>query len=354
MVAHGHNSNFRDRLQQEWQHANGWQWWLLPLSWLYRMIVILRRLAYRAGWLASDRLAVPVVVIGNLTVGGTGKTPLTIWLARQLSRRGIRAGILLRGHGGRHTAPQAVLPDSDPTMTGDEAILLARQTGVPVWCGRDRAATGRAMLASHADLQLILCDDGLQHLSLARDMEIVVIDGERGFGNGRLLPAGPLREPATRLANVDAIVINQPLHTPSAPTLMPDFPAMIPGVSTPPTWRMTLVPGQFHNLAHPDMLVNSDHFRGQPLHAVAGIGHPDRFFRQLAAHGLNVERHPFPDHHPYQANELDFAGNIIMTEKDAVKCMHFATKHMWAWPVDAEVDERLVETLLTKTGVRHG
>ncbi len=363
MVTCRNHGNFRTRLQQEWQQANGWQWWLLPLSWIYRLVITLRKLAYRAGWLPSHRLAVPVIVIGNISVGGTGKTPLTIWLARQLTRRGIRTGIILRGYGSQQTGPRPVDANSDPALTGDEAVLLARSTGVPVWCGRDRVAAGRAMLAQVPDLQLILCDDGLQHLALARDREIIVIDGERGFGNGRLLPAGPLREPLSRLASADAIVINLPAQQPGKPKsvsrvdILRRLPAQLSALLTglqPPIWQMTLTPGLLRNLKQPDRQADSAHFRGQVVHAVAGIGNPERFFRQMETAGLSVERHPFPDHHPYQAQELDFAGNIIMTEKDAVKCTHFATEHMWAWPVDAEADECLVDSLLTDTGVRHG
>ena len=362
MVACRNHGNFRTRLQQEWQQADGWQWWLLPLSWIYRLVMMLRKLAYRAGWLKSHRLAVPVIVIGNISVGGTGKTPLTIWLAHQLTKRGIKTGIILRGYGSRQAGPLAVLPDSDPALAGDEAVVLARSTDVPVWRGRDRVATGRAMLAQVPDLQLILCDDGLQHLALTRDCEIIVIDGERGFGNGRLLPAGPLREPLSRLTSADAIVINLPAEPiKPKPVSRPDIRHRLPAQLSellsglrPSIWQMNLIPGLLRNLKQPERQADSTHFRGQLLHAVAGIGNPERFFRQMETAGLLIERHAFPDHHAYQANELDFAGNIIMTEKDAVKCTYFATEHMWAWPVDVEADERLVDSLLTATGVRHG
>lgn len=334
-------SRFAERLQREWQQPNGWQWWLLPLSWLFRLIVNLRHTAYEWRIFSQTRLPVPVVVIGNISVGGTGKTPLTIWLAQQLTKRQVRVGIILRGYGGSQTAPQAVSPDSDPRQAGDEAVLLAQNTHVPVWCARQRVAAGHAMLTAHPDLQLIVCDDGLQHLALSRDWEIAVIDTARGLGNQRLLPAGPLREPAKRLSTVQGIVLNG------------DAPVSLP-VSIQHLWRMQLQPGLLHNLAAPSRQLDISQFQGQTVHAVAGIGHPERFFRQLEQAGLHIIRHAFPDHHPFCAQDLDFAGNIIMTSKDAVKCTDFATDQMWAWPVAAMLDEHLVDILLTELGVRHG
>jgi tetraacyldisaccharide 4'-kinase len=195
-------------LQRQWYKSGVWQFVLMPLSWLFLLLSSLRRLAYRLGIFKTIRLPVPVIVVGNITVGGTGKTPLVIWLAEQLAQAGYKPGIISRGYGGKNDLPMAVTDNSDPAIAGDEPVMIAGRTIASVWVGRDRAATGMALLNAHPACDLIISDDGLQHYRLTRDAEIVVIDGQRHFGNGRLLPAGPLREPARRLASVDAVVSN--------------------------------------------------------------------------------------------------------------------------------------------------
>lgn len=336
-------SAFAERwLNRQWQTFSGWQLALQPLSLLYRTIVFSRRRAYLLHRLHSTTLPVPVIVIGNLVVGGSGKTPLTIWLANQLRSQGWRPGIVSRGHGGRNEVPQAIRPDTDIAISGDEPLLLARHTHAPVYIARDRVAAAHALLAEHPDTDIIISDDGLQHYALARQLEIIVIDAARGFGNQQLLPAGPLREPLSRLQSTDILILNQ-TGTPHASLR-----------HLPPHHSLHLRPDALYALSNPDQRVNPDFFVGKTLHAIAGIGHPQRFFDQLQATGLSFTAHAFPDHHHFQPDELNFPGHIIMTEKDAVKCESFATDTMWVWPVHAQPDTGFFPHLLTRLDAHHG
>ena len=304
---------------------------LEPFAWLYGAAMRARRRAYERGWLAVHFAGRPVVVVGNLTVGGTGKTPLVLWLATRLGARGLTVGIVSRGYGRTTAGPRRVRSDSRWDEVGDEPLLIGRRSGCPVVVAEDRVAAARRLAAEGADV--ILSDDGLQHLRLARDFEIMVMDGARGFGRGRLLPAGPLREPASRALSVDYIVVNE-----AASSILPQ--AAVEG-RTGPVARMRLVPGEAHRVdgGGPSRPLAS--FGGAPVHAVAGIGHPARFFRSLAARGLHLIEHTFADHHPFARAELDFPDDlpILMTEKDAVRCESIATPRMWYVPVDAELDE---------------
>ncbi len=281
----------------------------------------MRRAAYSSGVLRVNRLPVPVVVVGNVTVGGTGKTPLTAWLVTRLVAAGVKPGIASRGYGGgRSDAPLLVEAGADPAVTGDEPLLLRRETGAPVCVSADRSAAARRLVDEGCDL--IVCDDGLQHLALGRDLELAVVDGARGFGNGALLPAGPLRDPVKRLAGVTAVVVNGG----GSPVL---------SVATP-VLRMTLEAGELQSLSgqgtHP-----LDWLRGRDVHAVTGIGNPHRFFAQLRELGARVREHAFPDHHPFAAADLRFADDlpVIMTAKDAVKCARLADARHWVLPVAA-------------------
>ena len=288
---------------------------------------------------APVSLPVPVIVIGNVTVGGTGKTPLTLWLAAELSERGFNPGIICSGYGGSQRAPQAVTPESDPAKCGDEAVLLARRSNRPVWAGADRVAAAKGLLSS-ATCDVVLCDDGLQHHALARAVEICVVDGARGFGNGWLLPAGPLREPVSRVESVDAVVVNGDAAHASISAL----PAGAP------RYEMRLEGREFRNLLNPSLAAGAEHFRGKRVHAIAGIGDPGRFFRHLQEMGLDFTAHPFPDHHPFTASDLEFPDveAVLMTEKDAVKCKHFANENHWELPVDATLDSALAERVTLK------
>ena len=320
-------------LQRQWfeqRRLSPALWLLLPLSGLFALLAKLKQLLTR-----PERLPVPVIVVGNITVGGAGKTPLTLWLAQGLRQRGLRPGIVSRGYGGENAAPRAVAVDADPSIVGDEPILLARRSGVPVWVARDRAAAGRALLAAHPEVNVILCDDGLQHYRLARDVELAVFDG-RGPGNGWRLPLGPLREPLRRLVAVDAIVCNG----------FPDsrLPVQVP------SFDMTLQPGNFYRLDDPRQTCPAAALKGKKLHALAGIGDPARFFRTLESLGLLFEAHPFPDHHAYSAADLTFAqdGILLMTEKDAVKCAALTAGETWVLPVEAELAPALIDLILEK------
>ena len=331
-----------DWLQRQWRGTTPWHVLLIPLSWLFASLSALRRALYRINLIPQQHLAVPVIVIGNISVGGTGKTPLVIWLTQQLTAQGWQPGIISRGYGGDATTPQAVTAQSDAHTVGDEPRLLAQRVTCPIWIGRDRPAAARALLATHPEVNIIISDDGLQHYALARDVEIVVIDSARGFGNARLLPAGPLRESRSRLQLVDAVVINQTngLH-PSVPVLSHPYTMQLAGSS-------------FTNLHHPEQNTTAANFGSQPVHAVAGIGHPQRLFDQLTAMGMQVIPHAFADHYQYQPSDLNFPGIIIMTEKDAVKCQAFATEQMWVWPVQAQLSPDLLPHILAKLGNHHG
>ena len=323
------------RLQAIW-YGGSWPppWPLRALSRAFGLAVTLRRAAYARGLCSSRRLAKPVIVVGNLTVGGSGKTPLVIWLAQQLRERGLRPGVVLRGYGGMAVAgrvPCLVTPDSDVTVVGDEALLLRLRTGAPVVVGRDRVGAAQRLIAAGVDV--IIADDGLQHLRLARDFEIAVIDGARGLGNGYLLPAGPLREPAARLALVDAVVINGERGA-SVAGAGADAHAV---AAAAPGFVMRLSGEWLRPLAGNAEPVALSSLAGKRVHAVAGIGNPARFFAQLAAAGLEVIAHAFPDHHRYRAAELEFGDDLplLMTEKDAVKCRPFAAANRWYLPVAA-------------------
>ncbi|MDR2186747.1 MAG: tetraacyldisaccharide 4'-kinase [Azonexus sp.] len=320
-------------LQRSWfarRRFNPALCFLLPLAALFFLLALARRRLTK-----PQRLPVPVVVVGNLIVGGAGKTPLTLALAGHLRARGFHPGIISRGYGGRNKTPRAVSSAASPLAVGDEPLLLARRAGAPVWIGRDRAAAGRALLAAHPEVDLLLCDDGLQHHRLARDVELAVFDS-RGAGNGWLLPAGPLREPLARLNTVDAVVGNGALDLP-LPRAIPHFP-------------MRLLPGPFYRLGQPEQSCQPAQLKGRRLYAVAGIGDPERFFRTLEGLGLSFARHPFADHHVYTAADLAFAadGALLMTEKDAVKCAALPLGEAWVLPVTADLPPALVELVVEK------
>ena len=300
---------------------------LLPLSWLFGLVVAIRRKLFTSGLLAIHHAPVPVLVVGNLTVGGTGKTPLVIWLAGFCRALGFRPGVVARGYGGRASSwPQQVRPDSDPAVVGEEPIIIARRTRCPVAVAPDRSAAVEALL-EHTDCDIVISDDGLQHYALGRVLEIAVIDGVRRLGNGRLLPAGPLREPVSRLQEVDFVVTN--------------------GIAGRNEFAMKYVAAGLVNLQRRDLSMSFAQFAGSPVHAVAGIGHPQRFFAMLKGHGLDVIPHPFPDHHRFKPEDLEFGDEhpIIMTEKDAVKCEAFAASRCWMVPITAELPEIFAQRL---------
>ncbi|MDP9065276.1 MAG: tetraacyldisaccharide 4'-kinase [Pseudomonadota bacterium] len=291
-------------------------WWLMPLTAVFWSASTLRRAAYARGFLRSRGPSCPVIVVGNLTVGGTGKTPLVCWLVARLSDRGYRPGVVSRGYRGTSRGSRRVSCVDDPRVVGDESVLIARRTGAPVAIGRDRPAA--ADLLAQLGCDVIVSDDGLQHYALARDCEIVVLDGARGVGNGWVLPAGPLREMPDRLQTVDAVVVNggEPGRD-HAHHMRLEADCAVP-----------VIGGASRLLSD---------FAGESVHAVAGIGNPQRFFKMLRAHGIDVIPRPLDDHAPLRRADIEFADDksVLMTEKDAVKCGAFADSRHWYVPVTA-------------------
>ncbi len=303
-----------------WYGKHPIRFFLAPLSWLFCAIVWLRRKIYKLGF--SHHVPVPVIVVGNITVGGTGKTPLVIWLGKFLRKNGFKPGIVSRGYGGQATTwPQAVFPDSDPRLVGDEPVLLARHSGCPVAIAPRRIIAVESLLDQ---CDLIICDDGLQHYALHRDIEIAVVDEKRRYGNGFCLPAGPLREPVSRLNSVDFIVFN-------GSTMLFDITSL-------------------RNVADKILLQDLSDLRGHTVHAIAGIGHPARFFACLREQGLILYCHEFPDHYHYCQSDIQFDDNfpVIMTEKDAVKCQRFAGPHHWYLPITARLSNEFSDHLLER------
>lgn len=301
-------------------------WWLLPLAAAFGVLVALRRALYRVRILRAVDVGVPVVVVGNLTAGGSGKTPVTLAVAAGLRDAGFTPGIVSRGYRARVNGVRVLRPGDSADAVGDEPALMADRGIAPVAIGADRVAAARALRAARPEVDVIVSDDGLQHYRLKRAVEIVVVDGRRGLGNGALLPAGPLREPRRRLRRADAVLCN--------------------GGRADGMASFRLVPGPVRRLDGSGERPLAE-FRGSRVHAVAGIGDPRRFFDMLARLGVFVTPHPFPDHHRYAPEEIRFDDEhpVLMTEKDAVKCFTFAHARAWYLPVDAELPPALHESI---------
>jgi tetraacyldisaccharide 4'-kinase len=320
-------------LQRIWYGDSLWAWLLWPLSMLFAFFSAARRWCFRIGLLRSVRVDKPVIVIGNITVGGTGKTPLVIWLAQELSLRGFTPGVITRGYGGSATQwPVRVTSDSDPQLVGDEAVLIAERSKAVVIAGPDRVAAAQAAIA--LGVHIVLSDDGLQHYRLRRDMEIAVIDGARVFGNGHLLPAGPLREPVNRLNEVSGVIVTSRDDRPRLEMLGRWHPVVARnrlGMAT------SLLTGEKRPL---------NAFNGN-VHAIAGIGNPSAFFAALAQYNLRVDGRALADHAPISVADLQFddSAPVFMTEKDAVKCRSLSDARLWAVRMELEID---AEHILTK------
>lgn len=300
---------------------------LVPLSWIFYCLLQCRYFLYRKHIKKTAYFPVPVIVVGNITVGGTGKTPFVIWLAKFLQNQGFHPGIVSRGVGGKQSfIPREVKKDSLPSDVGDEALLLAK-TNIPVVLCIDRVAAVNALLKQHS-CDVIIADDGLQHYRLGRDIEIAMVDGIRRFGNECLLPAGPLRESVARIKSVDFVVVQ--------------------GTPKQHEFGMSLEGDQLISIIHPDHKKPLQTFK--KVHAVAAIGHPARFFALLKNAGLDIIEHEFPDHYLYQALDFDFHDDlpILMTEKDAVKCQRFADHRFWYLPVTLQMDTLFQKQLLAK------
>lgn len=318
-------------LQRVWYGRQFSFWYLVlwPFSQLFAALSAIRGWAYRCGLLKTWRAPVPVIVIGNISVGGTGKTPLTLWLVEFLKLHGFHPGIVSRGYGGSATQAQSVHRHDDARVVGDEPLLLARRDYCPVWIGQKRSAAAQALLALHQECDVLICDDGLQHYALERDVEIVVIDGLRRYGNGMLLPAGPLRESPARLGAANAIVAHG-------------------GVVETGEFFMQLQPTVFRNLLDNSRILETDELCKPGVYAIAGIGNPQRFFDTLSGLGVVCETEIFPDHHEFKVEDFKLAGAhiVVMTEKDAVKCQAFAQANWWYLEVHADVDAALGERIL--------
>ncbi|WP_343731178.1 tetraacyldisaccharide 4'-kinase [Duganella sp.] len=345
-MAQNNSSALASTLTRNWLRRGPLACALWPVSLVFRALSALRAALFRAGVLKSSRLPVPVVVVGNIYIGGTGKTPLTIWLVQALQAAGMTPGVISRGFGSAEQGAREVSAASTPAQVGDEPLLIRQRTGAPVMVGRDRAATGRALLAAHPQVDILLTDDGLQHYKLQRDVEIILFDG-RAAGNGWLLPAGPLREPVSRRR--DFTVIN-------APQLTPALVAAVGGAAV----QMTLTGDVAEQLRDRTQrrplaeLARQQAGGALRIVAAAGIGNPARFFGMLNAAGLHITELPLPDHHDFQ--DRPFAGLeadlILMTEKDAVKCAQIEElsddPRLWVVPVTARIDRALADQIVEK------
>ena len=321
-----------------WQHRGAVAWSLYPLSLLFGCVAGVRRRLFALGLKKAERLPVPVVVVGNIAVGGSGKTPIALWLVAELRARGRQPGIVSRGYGGTVEGVAEVPVGGDPARFGDEPVLMAAAAACPVFVGRDRPAAGRALLAAHPDVDVLIADDGLQHYRLARDVEVVVVD-EATLGNRLRLPAGPLREGVGRLAEASVVLAHGGLS-----------PALAAAASPTPRFDFHLAGKAFERVGNRAERCLPADLKGRRIHAMAGIGRPERFFTQLEAMGLAIERRPFADHHAFTAADVAVPDGdvLLMTEKDAVKCAPFAPADSWVWPVRAQLAPGAAELIVEK------
>lgn len=312
---------------------------LVPLSWLFVLITALRRKLYQFNILKSYALPVPVIIVGNINVGGSGKTPVVIWLVEQLKKNGYKPAVISRGYGGSVSLPTSVDANSQANVVGDEPVLIASRAQCPVWVGAGRVHVANELLKAYPECDVVISDDGLQHYRLKRDIEIAVVDADSSKNNARPLPAGPLREPLERLNTVDAVIYNgqKSAHE-----------------SVDSAYQMQLVGQQFYNLADSNMTATASDFKQKSVKALAGIGKPERFFEHLRKLGLTFASVSFDDHYAFTAQDLAKidCDVLIMTEKDAVKCKPFAQPHHWVLPVEAEIDAQLMPLVLNKLAKR--
>ena len=331
-------------IYRAWRKQNALFYCVLkPLSWLFALISLLRRKAYALGLLKTHALSAPVIIVGNIHVGGSGKTPVVIWLVEQLKQQGFQPGVISRGYGGNVKLPTAVHANSNPKQVGDEPVLIANRCDCPIFVGANRVHVGLELLKAHPNCNVIISDDGLQHYRLKRDLEIAVIDAETYLKNARLLPAGSLREPMRRLRTVDAVIKNGQENSEDR------HPAPVRNA-----YSMQLIGAQFYNLADPTIKASAADFKRKSIKAMAGIGNPARFFEHLRQLGLNFSFTSFEDHHAFSATDLAQleCDALLMTEKDAVKCKPFAQPHHWVLPIQAKIDGDLMQLVLKKLQTR--
>lgn len=316
-----------------WYEKNPIAYILFPFSLIYRLIIAARKFCYQLKIFKSHKLKIPVIIIGNITVGGTGKTPLLITIVKTLQKQGFYPGVITRGYGGKNkTWPVVVDANSNPQLVGDESVLIAKNTNAPVMVGPNRVTDALKLMQIHPEINVIISDDGLQHYALARDVEIAVIDSTRRFGNGFCLPAGPLREPISRLKSVDFVVAN--------------------GKAEPGEFAMQFVIDEIvsdkKHFGSSLVRASVSELKNKKIVAVAGIGNPERFFNSLRSLEINFDTNIFPDHHAYVKSDFDGikADIIVMTEKDAVKCVAFADDRFYVVRGHAEVDAALVQAII--------
>ena len=326
-------------MPRSWKSFNALSLILLPMTLIFGLASYIRRQLFRRGLLKSTKIEVPVIVVGNITVGGTGKTPTVIAIANALKASGYIPGVISRGYRGDGQKYE-VTTRSVASKVGDEAILISTKTHCPLWVGPSRTENAQHLLAKYPNVNVIISDDGLQHYAIKRDIEIIVIDGSRKFGNGLLLPSGPLRESVKRIHECDFAVINGPekLNLPI------------------PTSNMELVGELFHNLSNVDRTCRASDLCGREIAAIAGIGNPERFFLHLESLGLNLKTHVFPDHHKYSISDITAIEQnvILMTEKDAVKCPIVSGKECWILPVQARFNGDLISKILERLKTYRG
>ncbi len=315
--------------QNAW-YQNKVVWWpLIPLSILYRWGVKFRKMLYSTGVFPQEKFPIPIIIVGNITVGGTGKTPLVIYVAELLKSHGFKPGIVSRGYKGEHREPTIVTSKSDPKQVGDEAVVVVKRTHCAMVVGKNRSLAIKKLLKEYA-VDVVISDDGLQHYAISRQIEIAVVDGNRRFGNEYCLPVGPLREPKNRLDQVNLIVINN-------------------GKTKANEHAMRYDPGLLYHALNPTQEQTLDTWKGKKVHAVTGLGNPKQFFDLLKNYGLEVIPHAYPDHYFFKSQDVVFADHlpIIMTEKDAVKCTAFFGEHHWILPIKAAVSPMFNAQLLT-------
>ena len=311
-------------IEKVWYSKNIFSLLLSPLSLIYISIIYLRYTLYQLGLISITKINVPTIVIGNIVAGGTGNTPLVIWLAKYFKDKGFLPGIVSRGYGGTYLSNiELVKPTSNPLLVGDEPVIIARNTNCPVVVAKKRAKGAKELVEKY-NCNIILCDDGMQHYSLARDIEIAVIDGQRRFGNNYCFPAGPLREPKSRIFKADLIVSKYNARTCEH--------------------KMDYIYHQLVSLNELSKTIPISDLYGMTVHAIAGINNPDHFFSYLRSHKLELIIHKFPDHYSYTEDDVKFDDNfpVVMTEKDAVKCLNYSSDKHWYIPISAELSKSFV------------
>ncbi|UZE97953.1 tetraacyldisaccharide 4'-kinase [Alkalimarinus alittae] len=338
-----------EAVTQAWYQNKKWIWLLLPLTVIFWLISHFRRVCFRLGWFKSVKVDAPVIIVGNISVGGTGKSPLTGYLVSELKQRGFCPGVVSRGYGGQSDHyPLIVDQNSSASEVGDEPVMLYQMTQCPVAVDPIRSRAAKRLCDDHS-CDVILCDDGLQHYALSRDIELCVIDGKRGLGNGFLLPAGPLRESYSRIRDVDFVIVNGKNERLNLEALS-DKGAGVATLNGTPAYEMTLRPTALINVFNGSQLA-IETLQGLDIHAMAGIGNPERFFAALRSLGANVTAQGFSDHHDFTQNDFSFEDKkpIVMTHKDAVKCRALFTEsepdNFWYLPVSADINKQFIDQL---------